>query len=255
MPRSLSFLLLRTPSTVSRHHAITPAAGVHTHIHTHTHKKPPQADTHKKAGGRSLPAWFDIRGERGPHVTFEALTAQAQDEAGLLRSRDFLLSLVEAETTGSTSSSAPNSTSASGPTSGGGGAAGIPASQVLVGGFSQGGVMALLAGVSASSAAAAAAGSALGGVFCLSGYLALADAVTGKKGGGGGGGGGGGADSEFPHARAEGGGGEATTEVLMVHGDRDPVMNLGWARDSAGAVRGLGYDVDLVVVPYVFSSC
>ncbi|KUI73141.1 Acyl-protein thioesterase 1 [Cytospora mali] len=172
------------------------------------------------AHGRPIPAWFDIRGEGGPRVTFEALAAQPQDEEGLLHSRDYFLSLSSSRKT-SGSSSSP----ASGP---------IPASRIIMGGFSQGGVMALLTGVSAE----AAAGVELGGVFCLSGYLALGDAVRkGDVGGDGGGGGGG------------GGGKEHDTEVLMVHGDRDPIMNLKWAEESAGVVRGLGYDVELSVVP------
>ncbi|KAL1866015.1 hypothetical protein Daus18300_006916 [Diaporthe australafricana] len=160
------------------------------------------------AGGRSIPAWFDIRGERGPHVTFEALTQQNQDEEGMLHSRDFFLSLIRAEIAEHA----------------------IPASQIIMGGFSQGSVMSLLTGVTADVQ--------LGGLFCLSGYLALADAVRETGGGGGGGGG------KFPHAR-EGTG----TEILMVHGERDPVMNLDWAEKSRDAVRELGYHVDSSIIP------
>ncbi|KAI3393200.1 hypothetical protein diail_4568 [Diaporthe ilicicola] len=154
-----------------------------------------------KAGGRSIPAWFDIRGERGPHVTFEALAQQNQDEEGMLSSRDFFLSLVRGETAEH----------------------GIPPSQIIMGGFSQGSVMALLTGVTADVE--------LGGVFCLSGYLALADAV--REGG-----------SKFPHVR-EGTG----TEVLIVHGERDPVMNLDWAEKSRDVVKELGYHVDSSIIP------
>lgn len=88
--------------------------------------------------------------------------------------------------------------------------------------------MALLTGVTADVQ--------LGGVFCLSEYLALADAVREGSGGGG----------KFPHAR-EGTG----TEILMVHGGRDPVMNLDWAERSRDAVRELGYHVDSSIIPYV----
>ncbi|KUI56089.1 Acyl-protein thioesterase 1 [Cytospora mali] len=178
------------------------------------------------ANGRPIPAWFDIRGERGPHVTFEALTAQPQDEEGLLHSRDYFLSLIQAEINNSSSSSSPSpSAPASTP---------IPASQIIMGGFSQGGVMALLTGVSAAEAA----GVKLGGVFCLSGYLALADAV--RKGDVGGGGGGGGRGKG-----EKGGGKEHDTEVLMVHGDRDPIMSLEWAED------GLGHSINKEVLAKV----
>ncbi|KAJ0123036.1 cyl-protein thioesterase 1 [Diaporthe amygdali] len=159
------------------------------------------------AGGRPIPAWFDIRGERGPHVTFEDLTQQNQDEEGMLQSRDFFLSLIQNEITKHA----------------------IPASQIIMGGFSQGSVMALLTGVTADVQ--------LGGVFCLSGYLALADAVRGGDGKTGG-------ASKFPHAR-EGTG----TEVLMIHGERDPVMNLDWAEKSRDIVKELGYPVDSSIIP------
>ncbi|CAN8097000.1 unnamed protein product [Discula destructiva] len=153
------------------------------------------------AGGRSIPAWFDIAGARGPHVTFDDLSAQPQDEAGLLHSRDYLVNLIETEV---------NTTS-------------IPLSQVVLGGFSQGGVMSLLTGVTS--------GLRLGGIFCLSGYLALAEAV--RKGDG----------AKF--ARPE----DTSLPIMMSIGDKDPVINPEWAHKSAEVVEGLGYEVDLAVVP------
>lgn len=159
-------------------------------------------------GGRSVPAWFDIRGERGPHVTFETLTRQNNDEEGMLRSRDFFLSLVRDEVDKH----------------------GVPASQVIMGGFSQGSVMALLTGITADVQ--------LGGVFCLCGYLPLADSLRESGQGGGGGAG------KFPHAR-EGTG----MEVLMVNGEKDPIMNLEWVGKSRDIVKDLGYHVDSSIVP------
>ncbi|KAJ4391642.1 hypothetical protein N0V93_005261 [Gnomoniopsis smithogilvyi] len=153
------------------------------------------------AGGRSTPAWFDISGARGPHVTFDDLTAQPQDEAGLLHSRDYLVNLIEQEV---------NTTS-------------VPNSQVILGGFSQGAVMSLLTGVTS--------GLRLGGIFCLSGYLALAEAI--QKGD----------DAKFKRAT------DTTLPILMSIGDKDPVINPEWAHKSAGIVKDLGYDVDLTVVP------
>ncbi|KAG6367609.1 hypothetical protein INS49_001802 [Diaporthe citri] len=149
------------------------------------------------AGGRSIPAWFDIRGERGP---------QNNDEEGMLRSRDFFLSLVRDEVESHA----------------------VPASQVIMGGFSQGSVMALLTGITADVQ--------LGGVFCLCGYLPLADAVRESGRGGGAG--------KFPHAR-EGTG----MEVLMLNGEKDPIMNLDWVGKSRDIVKELGYHVDSSIVP------
>lgn len=163
----------------------------------------------KKAGGRSIPAWFDIRGERGPHVTFETLTQQNNDEEGMLQSRDFFLSLVRDEVDKHA----------------------VPASQVVLGGFSQGSVMSLLTGLTADMQ--------LGGIFCLCGYLPLADAVreSGRAGGGAG---------RFPHVK-EGTG----MEVLMVNGEKDPIMNLEWVEKSKSIVKELGYHVDSSIIPYV----
>lgn len=167
------------------------------------------------ANGHTMPAWFDIAGARGPHVSFADLSRQPQDEQRLLHSRDYLVELIKAETTGSGNGSSSETTTTT-----------VPLSQVVLGGFSQGGVMALLTGVTS--------GLRLGGVFCLSGYLALAEAV--RTGG----------DAE-KFARAE----DTSLPILMSIGDRDPVINPEWARESAEIVRGLGYEVDLTVVPYV----
>lgn len=127
----------------------------------------------------------------------------------MLRSRDFFLSLVRDEVDQHA----------------------VPASQVILGGFSQGSVMALLTSLTADVQ--------LGGVFCLCGYLPLADAVRQS------GGGGRGAD-KFPYVR-EGTG----TKVLMINGERDPIMNLDWVEKSKNIVMELGYPVDSSVIPYV----
>lgn len=177
-------------------------------------------------------------------MTFDDLAAQPQDEEGLLHSRDYLLSLVRGEIEGApgpgpgpgpgpnpsneTSSSPSSPPSSSSPP--------IPASQVVLGGFSQGGVLSLLAGLPGGAALG------LGGVFCLSGYLPLAGAVRAAEA------------RVFPGLGAgagAGGGGRGGMEVLMVHGDRDPVMNQEWAERSAAIVRELGYGVDLRIVRYV----
>lgn len=83
--------------------------------------------------------------------------------------------------------------------------------------------MSLLTGVTS--------GLRLGGIFCLSGYLALAEAI--QKGD----------DAKFKRPA------DTALPILMSIGDRDPVINPEWAHKSADVVKGLGYDVDLTVVP------
>lgn len=126
----------------------------------------------------------------------------------MLRSRDFFLSLVRDEVDKH----------------------GVPASQVIMGGFSQGSVMALLTGITADVQ--------LGGVFCLCGYLPLADSLRESAQGGGGG------PVKFSHVK-EGTG----MEVLMVNGEKDPIMNLEWVGKSRDIVKELGYHVDSSIVP------
>lgn len=131
----------------------------------------------------------------------------------MLRSRDFFLSLVRGEVESH---------------------AKIPASQVIMGGFSQGSVMALLTGLTGDVQ--------LGGVFCLCGYLPLADAVRESGLGAAGGGG----PVKFPQVK-EGTG----MEVLMVNGEKDPIMNLEWVGKSRDIVKELGYPLDSSIIPYV----
>ena len=85
--------------------------------------------------GMRMPGWYDIK-------AFDDLAGRDQDEAGIIKSKDYLHSLIDAEV-----------------------AKGIPADRVVVGGFSQGGAMALLSGVTYKNQ--------LGGIFGLSCYLLL----------------------------------------------------------------------------------
>ncbi|KAH8758981.1 hypothetical protein F5883DRAFT_648218 [Diaporthe sp. PMI_573] len=156
-----------------------------------------EASPKKRPAGARLPARFDIRGERGPHVAFETLTQQHSDKEGMLRSRDFFLSLVRDEVDKHA----------------------VPASQS---------VMALLTGLRGDLQ--------LEGVFCLSGYLPLADSVRES----GGGGGGKGAD-KFPHVR-EGTG-------MKANGEKDHIMKLDWVDKSRNIVKELGYPVDSSIIP------
>lgn len=83
--------------------------------------------------------------------------------------------------------------------------------------------MSLLTGVTS--------GLRLGGIFCLSGYLALAEAI--QKGDA----------TQFVRST------DTTMPILMSIGNEDPVINPEWAHKSADIVKALGYDVDLTVVP------
>ncbi|RDW63568.1 hypothetical protein BP6252_11113 [Coleophoma cylindrospora] len=91
--------------------------------------------------GMSMPAWFDIRRPRiAPK--FSDLHIGMEDQAGILKSRDYFHQLIQAEID-----------------------AGIPSSSIFLGGFSQGGAMSLFSGITAPTK--------LGGIFGLSCFLPL----------------------------------------------------------------------------------
>ena len=86
-------------------------------------------------------------------------------------------------------------------------ASGIPPGRIVVGGFSQGGAMALYAGLQYPGQ--------LAGICVMSGYLAKAEAFK-----------------LAPEA--------ASTPVAHFHGAADPTVRLEWARESARLLRELG---------------
>ena len=86
-------------------------------------------------------------------------------------------------------------------------AAGTPLDRIVVGGFSQGGALALFSGLQYPGR--------LAGVCCLSGYLAKAEAFV-----------------LSPEA--------AATPVAHFHGTLDPTVQIAWARESAARLRALG---------------
>ena len=85
--------------------------------------------------GMKMPGWYDIKG-------LSDLSSREDDEEGILKSRDYFHSLIDAEV-----------------------AKGIPANRVVIGGFSQGGAMSVISGLTYNSQ--------LGGIFGLSCYLLL----------------------------------------------------------------------------------
>ncbi|KXJ93742.1 Phospholipase/carboxylesterase/thioesterase [Microdochium bolleyi] len=89
-------------------------------------------------GGMQMPGWYDIAALTG---RVEDLRSN-QDEAGLLRSREYVAGLIQAEVD-----------------------AGIPSSRIVLGGFSQGGAVSLFAGLTG--------GFKLAGIIGMSSYLPL----------------------------------------------------------------------------------
>jgi len=132
-------------------------------------------------GGMSMPSWYDIT----------SLNERAgQPCTGIEESQAAISSLVEEEL-----------------------AAGIPLERIVVGGFSQGGAMALHVGLQYPGA--------LAGVLVMSGYLAKSDS--------------------FRLAPEN-----AATPVAHFHGLDDPTVRIEWARKSAALVRELGHTTYLL---------
>lgn len=131
-------------------------------------------------GGYVMPAWYDIRGAD--------LTSQ-QDEAGIRTSERAIRALIEQEI-----------------------ARGIPASRIVLAGFSQGCAMALHTGLRYPQA--------LAGIMALSGYLPLADRFVAER------------------ASAN-----AHTPIFMAHGSQDPVVIPARGEASRDLLVKLGYSV------------
>jgi len=137
-------------------------------------------------GGMPMPAWYDISslGKDRIHDAADGLSESvARVEA-----------LIEKE-----------------------GRRGIPASRVVLAGFSQGGAMSLYTGANH--------GATLAGVLAMSGYLVSPATVAPTEA-----------------ARA--------TPVLLLHGEDDPLVLLSYGRESAAKLRELGVrDVSMTTYP------
>jgi lysophospholipase-2 len=128
-------------------------------------------------GGFEMPSWYDIQGLPD---RFE------EDCVGIEESRARITALIEAEI-----------------------ATGIPASRIVVAGFSQGGALSLVSGLQFPTA--------LAGVLVMSGYLAGA--------------------KQFELADAQ-----RQTPVMHLHGRADPMVKYEWAEDSQTRVEKLGHE-------------
>ncbi|KAF2796878.1 Phospholipase/carboxylesterase [Melanomma pulvis-pyrius CBS 109.77] len=136
-------------------------------------------------GRMRMPGWYDIK-------SLNDLASREEDEAGIHQSREYFHSLVDAEV-----------------------AKGIPANRVVIGGFSQGGAMALISGVTYKDR--------LGGIFGLSCYLLLQKKLKELI------------PTDSPNQN---------TPIFMGHGDADQVVAHKYGKMSADELTNLGYKVD-----------
>ncbi|KAH0559880.1 hypothetical protein GP486_003600 [Trichoglossum hirsutum] len=97
--------------------------------------------------GMRMPGWYDIL-KLQEATSIEDLS-QKEDEAGILKTRDYFHTLISDEKTKK----------------------GIPSERIVIGGFSQGGAISVLSGLSCPTK--------LGGIFALSSYLPLRDKAKG----------------------------------------------------------------------------
>lgn len=138
-----------------------------------------------------MPGWFDVTTLAPSLSQVVASRGLGEDAAGILASRDYLHGLIQDEVS-----------------------AGIPADRVVLGGFSQGGAMSLVAGLSAPAKIAA--------IVALSAWLPLHQTFR----------------SYIPDADVN-----RTTPIFMGHGDRDAVVAHALGEFSAETLRKMGYDV------------
>ncbi|MCY7369835.1 MAG: prolyl oligopeptidase family serine peptidase [Polaromonas sp.] len=143
-------------------------------------------------GGYVMPAWYDILG---------ADLVRREDEAGLRQSQTEIEALIANEKS-----------------------RGMPASRIVVGGFSQGCAMALMVGLRHAEP--------LAGVVGLSGYLPLA-----------------------AQTMAERSAASQATPVFLAHGRHDDVVPLARAMASCDALQALGYTVEWRDYPMAHSVC
>jgi phospholipase/carboxylesterase len=143
-------------------------------------------------GGHVMRAWYDILGTD---------IARREDEAGLRASQALVEELIARER-----------------------ARGVRASRIVLGGFSQGCAMTLMAGLRH--------GERLAGLLGMSGYLPLADTTAAERSA---------ANADVP--------------IFLAHGRADPVIALARATASRDALQALGYPVEWHDYPMPHSVC
>ena len=143
-------------------------------------------------GGYEMRAWYDILGTQ---------IDRREDEAGLRATLREVHALIDRER-----------------------ARGVPANRIVLGGFSQGCAMTLLAGLRYPQR--------LGGLLGMSGYLPLAGSTAAER-----------------HAA------NAEVPIFLAHGERDAVIALDRAVASRDALTQLGYRIDWHAYPMEHSVC
>jgi len=137
--------------------------------------------------GMRMPGWYDITDLSSD------LGNRTEDEAGIVKSQKVFHSLIAEEIK-----------------------AGIPSERIVLGGFSQGGAMSLLAGVTCPTK--------LGGIFGLSCYLLLQGKIREMV------------PKENPNKE---------TKIFMGHGDSDPLVRYAWGQKTAETLKEWGWNVEL----------
>jgi phospholipase/carboxylesterase len=132
-------------------------------------------------GGFVMRAWYDV---------IDTDFGARQDEHGIRASQEAVEALIAREVE-----------------------RGIPASRIVLAGFSQGGVMSLHVGLRHAKK--------LAGLMVLSGYLPLAHTVASER-----------------NAANE------PTSIFMAHGSEDPIISISAAKSSRQQLVKLGYQVD-----------
>lgn len=140
--------------------------------------------------GMRMPGWYDI-------TDFGDLANRSEDEAGIVRSQEVFHGLIADEIKN-----------------------GIDTERIVLGGFSQGGAMSLMAGITCPTK--------LGGIFGLSCYMFLQGKVKEMV------------PKDTPNQE---------TPIFMGHGEADPLVKVQWGRDTAQKLKDWGYDVDLKTYP------
>jgi len=143
-------------------------------------------------GGQRVRAWFDL---------VDTGIGRREDESGLRMSLAEVQALIDREI-----------------------ALGIPASRIVLGGFSQGCAMTLLAGLRAPQR--------LAGLLGLSGWLPLAATTAAERSP---------ANADVP--------------IFMGHGTADPVVPFALGSQSRDALVALGYPVEFHSYPIQHSTC
>lgn len=143
-------------------------------------------------GGYRMPAWYDILGTD---------IARREDEQGLRASQAAIEVLLAREKE-----------------------RGIPASRIVLAGFSQGCAMTLMTGLRHAEK--------LAGLVCLSGYLPLAAVTAAER-----------------HSA------NAATPIFQAHGQQDSVIAIDRAAASRDALQALGHPVEWHDYPMPHSVC